>query len=85
MDADCTTGEYCSAVGCVSGCSSDEGCLVDEYCDVTVHQCKTGCRGEEECGTCGKCLNHSCKEPDCCQDSDCGVRIYNDKKIKSIN
>ncbi|XP_023349869.1 keratin-associated protein 10-4 isoform X2 [Eurytemora carolleeae] len=71
VDADCNEGEYCSTEGCIPGCTSDTSCPTDEYCDTSEHQCKEGCRGGNNCGTCGECVNHICQEPECCQDSDC--------------
>ena len=77
VDADCNEGEYCSTEGCIPGCTSDTSCPTDEYCDTSEHQCKEGCRGGNNCGTCGECVNHICMEPECCQDSDCEVSYIN--------
>ena len=51
-------------------CVKNDDCLNNEYCS-DDSKCQVGCRDNSNCGTCGKCVDHVCTQPDCCTDTDC--------------
>jgi hypothetical protein len=64
---------------CSPDCKIDDHCDADEYCDYNEGgsgTCHTGCRNGADCGKCGDCVSHVCKEPECCTDDDCAVSYY---------
>lgn len=70
-----TSNDYCDAAtgACHAGCAGTAACPAGDYCDPTVHECRTppsicpaaGCPYGSHCGG-GKCI------PGCSQASDCG-------------
>ena len=78
--------DWPSEIDCINEpppfCVVDEDCQDNEYCDQSGN-CVIGCRNNAVCGECGECIDHLCKEPECCNDSDCQVIDFFCKEIKS--
>lgn len=81
QNRDCPRGNVCKEDACRTVCSSDNGCLNNERCDLVSGVCKPLCRRDDDCGNEEICeglvcvvgcrSNSGCQETQSCLNNKC--------------